>query len=131
LLNNLLVDLYGNDETDFNDQANEEKDTQSPTEQVSTEVRSASTTAEEGSAKPIPVASTESNGTHQYIVPTTTTPTSTTPSFTQPATQQIPTYEQPQPAEYREPVPARNDGGYQNIPVNERTVRPSEMKDEG
>jgi hypothetical protein len=28
-------------------------------------------------------------------------------------------------------APSRNEGAYQNIPVNERAVRPSEMKDEG
>jgi hypothetical protein len=49
----------------------------------------------------------------------------------QQAPQKIPTYEEPQPSEYREPQQVRSDGVYQNIPVNERSVRPSEMKDEG
>jgi hypothetical protein len=49
----------------------------------------------------------------------------------QQAPQKIPTYEEPQPSEYREPQQIRSDGVYQNIPVNERSVRPSEMKDEG
>lgn len=55
-----------------------------------------------------------------------------TASYAQPQTQQIPTFEQPQPSEYREQQVPRNDGsGYQNMSANERTIRPSEMKDEG
>ncbi|KAJ6615523.1 hypothetical protein B0H10DRAFT_64788 [Mycena sp. CBHHK59/15] len=35
------------------------------------------------------------------------------------------------PAEYRNAAAAQGDGAYQNISVSERSVRPSEMKDEG
>ena len=41
-------------------------------------------------------------------------------------TQQIPTYEEPHNTEYRD---QRLDGGYQSLA--ERSVRPSEMKEEG
>lgn len=54
-------------------------------------------------------------------------------SFSQqpPQPQKIPTYEQPQPDDYREPGATRQEGAYQNMLLNERSVRPSEMKDEG
>jgi hypothetical protein len=78
----------------------------------------------------------EENDTQQQPpqeAPTESPPASTLPSqYTQQqAPQKIPTYEEPQPSEYREPQQVRSDGVYQNIPVNERSVRPSEMKDEG
>lgn len=128
----VYTDLYGNDETDFNDQGPEEKDA-SPSE---LEARSAATTSveqvPEKSAQPAPVETTTAK---LYSVPVTikqqTPVAAVPPSYGQLATQQIPTYEQPQPAEYREMAPSRGEGGYQNIPVNERAVRPSEMKDEG
>jgi hypothetical protein len=127
----VYTDLYGNDETDFNDSGHEEKDAVPPSEP---EARPAvSTPTEQAPAKPAQVAPIET--TKVYTAPVTTiqhTPvTATPPSYGQPATQQIPTYEQPQPAEYREMAPSRGEGGYQSIPVNERAVRPSEMKDEG
>jgi len=56
------------------------------------------------------------------------------PSYTQqqpPQPQKIPTYEQPLPNEYRDTGAARQENAYQNMLVNERSVRPSEMKDEG
>ncbi|KIJ93019.1 hypothetical protein K443DRAFT_684862, partial [Laccaria amethystina LaAM-08-1] len=60
----LYGDLYGNDETDLNEQAQEEILAESaPTE------------------------------------------------YTQPASQKIPTYERPQPSEYREPPAPCTDGG--------------------
>lgn len=45
------------------------------------------------------------------------------------ATQQIPTYQERQTPEYRDPSAARGDGGYGGA-LN-RPVRPSEMKEEG
>ncbi|KAJ7576687.1 hypothetical protein C8J56DRAFT_398461 [Mycena floridula] len=42
-----------------------------------------------------------------------------------PATQSIPTFEEPVQSDYRD------HGAYQSISVAERSVRPSEMKDEG
>lgn len=80
--------------------------------------------------KPIPTLTEKSfaNGTPSQASPTNGTSTA---SYTQPAPQQIPTYEQPLPNDYREAPAPRSDGGYSNIPINERSVRPSEMKDEG
>lgn len=60
--------------------------------------------------------------------------TASAPSYAQqqpPQPQKIPTYEQPLPNEYRDTGAARQDSAYQNMLVNERSVRPSEMKDEG
>jgi hypothetical protein len=62
--------------------------------------------------------------------------TASIPSYAQqqqqpPQPQKIPTYEQPLPNEYRESGTTRQEGAYQNIPLNERSIRPSEMKDEG
>lgn len=129
----ILIDLYGNDELEeFHDpSAVDEKDTQSPTEAPTTDPRPAAQPAKE----PTPVVKaspTEADDSAQYSHTTTTTSAPAAPTYTQPpATQQIPTYEQPQPSDYRELAPMGHEGGYQNIPVNERTVRPSEMKDEG
>jgi hypothetical protein len=56
------------------------------------------------------------------------------PSYAQqqpPQPQKIPTYEQPLPNEYRESGVNRQEGAYQNTALNERSIRPSEMKDEG
>ena len=135
-----VIDLYGNDETDFNEQAQEETLAEpAPAESPSTTTITSTTTATKAAdTKPAvkpPQAIPTENGAgitsvhqqqqqQQYTQPVQT-------SYIQPAPQKIPTYEQPQPSEYREPPAPRTDGGYQNIPVTERSVRPSEMKDEG
>jgi hypothetical protein len=94
----------------------------------------ASTATEQTPTKPAQAPPVE-NAIKTYTTPVAATQQTPVvpppPNYGQPATQQIPTYEQPQPSEYRDMAPSRNDGGYQNIPVNERAVRPSEMKDEG
>ena len=70
--------------------------------------------------------------TNVQISPTVKTEEAPVPSLpTPPTTQQIPTYEQPLSPDYMEGSVQRLDGNYQNIPVPERTIRPSEMKDEG
>ncbi|KAG5641050.1 hypothetical protein DXG03_006295 [Asterophora parasitica] len=128
----LYGDLYGNDEQEYsNDQVtHEEKDEETPVEAATADPRPPPTVVKEEppEAKPIPVVPTTN-----YSSSTAAASGSTVaPTFTQPpATQQIPTYEQPQPSDYRDSQPTGREGGYQNIPVNERTVRPSEMKDEG
>jgi len=124
-------DLY---ENDFTDQAQEETEAPSPTTEPAPKETPAAAppkpavSTPNGTAKPVPAA-IETSSERSYVIPTSEQSPST-PSFA-PATQQIPTYEQPQPSEYREQPPLRSDGSYQNIPVPERTVRPSEMKDEG
>lgn len=137
-----MIDLYGNDETDFNEQAQEETFTEpAPAESPSTATTTSTTTITKAAetkpvVKPPQVIPTENgagagNNTsvQQLVQQHYTQPIQT--SYTQPAPQKIPTYEQPQPSEYRELAAPRTDGGYQNIPVTERSVRPSEMKDEG
>ena len=123
------LDLYGNDgaeeqpqeENDIQQQPLPEAPTESPpsasipTEQASSKLSNIETVQPNGMTPQAP----SSNGAlaSQYIQ--------------QQAPQKIPTYEEPQPSEYREPQQVRSDGVYQNIPVNERSIRPSEMKDEG
>lgn len=122
-------DLYGNDELE----------TEQPLDDVSAQVEEVNSTAEtaapllptsESSSKPpsmvqeVPgVAGTHTNG----------SAVSSVPSYSQqpPPPQKIPTYEQPQSNEYREIVAPRQEAMYQGIQVNERSIRPSEMKDEG
>jgi hypothetical protein len=104
------LDLYGNDEgaehrQEENDSRQEENDTEPQEPEAPKSPATTSTPATNGAIST------------QYIQ--------------QQAPQKIPTYEEPQPSEYREPQQVRSDGVYQNIPVNERSVRPSEMKDEG
>ncbi|KAG6884919.1 hypothetical protein C0993_007286 [Termitomyces sp. T159_Od127] len=117
-----LVDLYGNDEFGGDEGPSDQKDVKSSIEALPVETKAATPVPKDPSPamKPSPAAMTEPNGAAYY---STTTSTSTQHQL---ATQQIPTYEQPQPSE---PIPS--SGAYQNIPVNERTIRPSEMKDEG
>ncbi|KAF9475828.1 hypothetical protein BDN70DRAFT_813400 [Pholiota conissans] len=124
----LYGDLYGNDEGET-EVPQEEIETNQSTEPVPSEIPSvkaetpeetkpAQTAVDKSFSAPTPAAAPATNG-------------SAIPTYTQQAPQQIPTYEQPLPNEYRDSVPPRTDGGYSNIPINERSVRPSEMKDEG
>ncbi|KAF8959449.1 hypothetical protein BDZ97DRAFT_1838155 [Flammula alnicola] len=125
----LYGDLYGNDEAE-NEQPQEENETYQAADQAPSEAPATKSETPEAPSKPAATTTEKSfaNGTTSQAPLTNG---ATPPSYTQPAPQQIPTYEQPLPNEYREMPPARTDGGYQNIPVNERSVRPSEMKDEG
>ncbi|KAG5337777.1 hypothetical protein C0989_008901 [Termitomyces sp. Mn162] len=118
-----LKNLYGNDEFGGDEGPSDQKDVRSTTEAPAAEPKTATPVVQDQGqlAKPSLVTMIESNGAAQY--PVTASSTSTQH---QPATQQIPTYEQPQPSES---IPT--SGAYQSIPVNERTIRPSEMKDEG
>jgi RNA-binding protein Musashi len=124
-----FVDLYGNDEA-AEEQPQQENDAQAADlDPTDTPAKIAPITPEVASKPAPPITEkTHMNGTPAQA------PVSNglmNASYTQQAPQQIPTYEQPLPNDYREtPVP-RADGGYQNIPVTERSIRPSEMKDEG
>ncbi|KIJ94347.1 hypothetical protein K443DRAFT_683859 [Laccaria amethystina LaAM-08-1] len=122
----LYGDLYGNDETDFNEQAQEEICTRGiganrvTQHNTMTTTKAADTKPVVKSSQAIPKENCAGAGNY-----------TTSTRYTQPASQKIPTYEQPQPSEYREPPAPRTDEGYQNIPVTERSVRSLEMKDEG
>ena len=109
------LDLYGNDEG-AEEQPQEENDTQQQPQENDTQQQKP---AEALTESPATTSTPATNGaiSSQYTQ--------------QQAPQKIPTYEEPQPSEYREPQQVRSDGVFQNIPVNERSVRPSEMKDEG
>lgn len=122
----LSLDLY---ETDFADAPQDDKSAiQTPAEPK-----------QESQAASIPKPAETTTTKAPTSIDTSTVQSYSAPSSAQtpiapaisPPTQQIPTYEEPQASDYRELPPPRNDGGYQNISVAERSVRPSEMKDEG
>ena len=123
------LDLYGNDGAE--EQPQEENDTQQQTviEAPTESPPSASMPAEQASSKLSNIETIQPNGATAQV-PSSNGALSSQ-YIQQQAPQKIPTYEEPQPSEYREPQQVRSDGVYQNIPVNERSVRPSEMKDEG
>ncbi|KAF8628123.1 hypothetical protein AX15_004079 [Amanita polypyramis BW_CC] len=141
----LYGDLYGNDETDFSEQVPEEdkKDfqafEQSTSSPTSTTISSATTTdprlTSKADIKPPQAAVSPSGTSPAGMAPSATGSisqsytlttqqqgplTPSTSASSMPATQKIPTYEQPQSG-YR-------DSSRLSI---ERTIRPSEMKDEG
>lgn len=118
-----VADLYGNDEGET-EQLQEEHDATVEPTGAETEAAPAQTDVTEAPAKSV-VETPKTNGTPTH------TNGSTPSTFTQQAPQQIPTYEQPSSNEYRETPAARTDGGYQTLGGAERSVRPSEMKDEG
>ncbi|KAI0352496.1 hypothetical protein OH77DRAFT_1497955 [Trametes cingulata] len=136
----LYGDLYGNDENEFavptteqpeqppakesSEQAKEEQQAPQPRE-PSQEPSQATTTA-----KPSSVPQSEDTRTppSQSNQPSDA---NAIPSYMSPPTQQIPTYEERQPTDLREPPPPRVDPGYQGVPGVDRPVRPSEMKEEG
>jgi len=127
------IDLYGNDDGDAHDTLEDEKEAQPPVPAKTADPRLAAAPAEQKDASKVTQPSAEANGTAKYSAPVASAHPSGSaiPTYTQPQTQQIPTYEQPLTNDYRDLTAGRADGGYQNIPVTERTVRPSEMKDEG
>ena len=131
-----VVDLYGNGKTDFNEQAQEE----TPTKPVSAEspstltTTSTTTTTKSADTKPVvkppQVIHTENSpGTGNN---TTSAQQQHYPQPVQPTPNQLPnilTYEQP--SDYCKLPAPHIDGGYQNIPITEWSVHPSEMKDAG
>ena len=127
--NSHKLDLYGNDGAE--EQPQEENDTQQPPlpEAPSESPPSVSIPVEQASSKLSNIETIQPNG----MTPQGPSSNGALSSqyIQQQAPQKIPTYEEPQPSEYREPQQVRSDGVYQNIPVNERSIRPSEMKDEG
>ncbi|KAJ7165602.1 hypothetical protein C8R43DRAFT_1122313 [Mycena crocata] len=119
----LYGDLYGNDEPDFAEQA--------PEDGTSTEATSQPEPTAKPAPKPAPAPSTStqaSSETAQQQSHTGPINAGTPIASFVPVTQQIPTYEQPQPSEYRG---GGSGDAYQNMSAAERSVRPSEMKDEG
>ena len=124
------LDLYGNDEgAEEQPQPQEENDIQQPLPEAPTELSpTTSTLAEQPSSNVSNIETMQPNGMTPQVSSTNGALSS---QYIQQTLQKIPTYEEPQPSEYREPQQVRSDGVYQNIPVNERSVRPSEMKDEG
>ena len=131
----MMTDLYGNDEeTDFTvEPPLEEPQETASSEHNAVETSSTATTATVKSE----LADDTNSGFQNGSVHTTQTTSASAPIKTQ-TTSAIPTYSstpsQPQKIPTYEQPPAsapRPDSGLQKIPVNERSVRPSEMKDEG
>ncbi len=128
----IILDLYGNDEVEAEIPL---EDVSAPLEEVppAMEVAAVKQPTPEAPSKPPAMVqeSTRMNGIPPSLA--NGAALASVPSYMSqpPAPQKIPTYEQPQPNDYRESVPIRQDGGYQSIAVNERSIRPSEMKDEG
>ncbi|KAG2014218.1 polyadenylate-binding protein [Coprinopsis cinerea AmutBmut pab1-1] len=129
----LYGDLYGNDETDFNEQNNEEQQQDVTATDAGTKDSEATTTPATETKPASNGTTTQSSSTNgQTSTTTTTKPATSTPIATytsqQPQLQQIPTYEEPQPVQS---ISRPDSGALNKIPSGERTVRPSEMKDEG
>ncbi|TFK67286.1 hypothetical protein BDN72DRAFT_109581 [Pluteus cervinus] len=128
-MSDLDADLYGDlYETDFPGEAPEDAATHTqseppPIKKPAGSSAFAEASGSKGSNGTTTPASTTTSGAPSAI-------TSVTSNSYSPPTQKIPTYEQPQTNDYRN-GPPRSEGDYQNIPVNERSIRPSEMKDEG
>jgi hypothetical protein len=117
------LDLYGNDEPEFGEQT-EDGTTAEATSQPDPKP------AAKPAPAPAPATSTPAAAeTSQQQSHPPAQAQAPIPSFA-PVTQQIPTYEQPQPSEYRN-AGASSAEAYQNMSAAERSVRPSEMKDEG
>jgi hypothetical protein len=121
-------DLYGNDEVELNEEYQEDPEALQDPAQLET---TTATKPAENAPSPPPQKMVQESPKNQ--IPTYTSPAPqalTKPlasAYTQPTPQQIPTYEQPQPQDYRDSQHSR----HQSIPASERSVRPSEMKDEG
>lgn len=126
------IDLYGNDEVELTEDFPEDLDAAQDLVPAETATPAPVKPADRASTPPPQKMAQDAPVKSQ--IPTYTS--SATPvalakpiasSFTQSTLQQIPTFEQQQTQDYRDGQLSRN----QNIPVPERSVRPSEMKDEG
>ncbi|KAH9950113.1 hypothetical protein B0H21DRAFT_687434 [Amylocystis lapponica] len=129
----LYGDLYGNDENEFAvptepaDNLVKPEPLEPPQDEAPVAVNAEP--SPQTTHPPLPPSSAESSTSRiQTSTQLSSTP-ATIPSYTSPPTQQIPTYQERQTPEYREPPQARQDGSYQ--PPLDRPVRPSEMKEEG
>lgn len=128
-----VLDLYGNDDTEYAappEQADAPEKTESQDSPVATKMESPPPTK----TAPTQAASTPPKTEPEpSLSPVDQTAiqsyTSESSGYTNQLTQQIPTYQDNDSSEYREPPPNRPDQSYQGA-LN-RPVRPSEMKEEG
>ncbi|KAH7881849.1 hypothetical protein F5I97DRAFT_1818105 [Phlebopus sp. FC_14] len=129
----LYGDLYGNDETEFPSPVEsthvktEEKTAEAPIETaLPSTVKAPPLKQEQPSitpvAQPIKVEAGEPKSYQEYVAAQSGSSSTST-------LQQIPTYQQPQSSEYSPGGSA--SGTYDHSQLPERSVRPSEMKDEG
>lgn len=126
------IDLYGNDEVELTEDFQEDLDTIQELAPAELATPTSARPADKASTPPLQKTAQDAPAKSQ--IPTYTSSVAPVPSakpiassFTQSTLQQIPTFEQQQSQEYHDGQLSRN----QNIPVPERSVRPSEMKDEG
>ncbi|KAH6890112.1 heterogeneous nuclear ribonucleoprotein HRP1 [Coprinopsis sp. MPI-PUGE-AT-0042] len=120
------LQTYGNDEGDYTEQAQDDQQDVTDTG-AEYDTATADTKATQNGATPDSSSTAQSA---QPAAPATKPVTSSIQSYTsQPQQlQQIPTYEEPQPAAQST---SRPDTDFNKMAANDRSVRPSEMKDEG
>ncbi|KAH7921989.1 hypothetical protein BV22DRAFT_1018244 [Leucogyrophana mollusca] len=136
----LYGDLYGNDETDFSavDSAEQPKTEETSASEAPVEPQ-APTPAKAPQLKQEspPVVSTgqtsapETSAIQTYEDYTASSAQATSSSYVVPGTQQIPTYQQPSSSDFDDRALHQASGGYDHAQMPERSIRPSEMKDEG
>lgn len=118
-------DLYGNEEADYTEQPEVTSKTESETEPSVKEATPP--------VKPAPQADTTppNQEQEQFHTEESSAPNGDQDqeNYDEQATQQIPTYQERQTPEYRDPSAARGDAGFAG--AQNRPVRPSEMKEEG
>jgi RNA-binding protein Musashi len=136
----LYGDLYGNDETDFagGEVGNEEKDNDSKPNATVTATPSSSIAPVSAAQAAKPASGLPQTTSESAVLTTSPIPsfTSSMPTTNQPlstagssvAPQKIPTYEQS--SDYASPL-EQSQANFQAAQNPERSVRPSEMKDEG
>lgn len=141
-----FLDLYGNDEADFSTPTTENADPSKAEDSLPSEAlpqvtaasivkapppaqsQQLSPVAPTPSAKPSPMETYPVQTYEEYV---SSPAQSGPPTYTAPATQQIPTYQQPQSDYASDLGQHQGVGGYERQQSHERSVRPSEMKDEG
>jgi RNA-binding protein Musashi len=141
----LYGDLYGNDEPEFptsaenGDQSKVEESLPSeapPQAPVASAVKAPPQTTSKQPSPVVTAAAIKTPATETYPVQTyeeyaSTTNQSGPPAYAAPATQQIPTYQQPLSDYAPDSGQHEGVGSYDRQHSHERSVRPSEMKDEG
>jgi len=137
-----FLDLYGNDETDFSTPTENAEPSKAEDSLPSEALPQATHTPAVKAPPPAPLQqlspaisskppAMETYPVQTYEEYTSSSTQSGPPAYTAPATQQIPTYQQPQSDYSSDLGQHQGVGSYERQQSHERSVRPSEMKDEG
>jgi len=122
-----MLDLYGNDEVELNEEFQEETEVpQEPALVETTTLKVVETAPSSPPQKTVQESVKSQIPTYTSPAPPAAMNKPVASTYAQ-QPQQIPTYEQPQSQDYWDSQNPHN----QSIPATERSVRPSEMKDEG